>query len=311
MDDQGYGLRTNPFFEMYETNNPYKWICLVYSVICMAAITPILYLVIQFQNENPYTTLVQQVFSSMLGVALSVNISVHIPFVLLYIFGPFSQLACDLLLNAQSVLIVQLLLLANVLMIIRYIFTFILKNPVAVQQGFWKIFIFIWTFLVAILTQTTFFLLPGNNPSQFYTCSGQIPINYNKLNNKVNYAFFIIAVFTLCCQPLLGLRIKLFNLKKGPTKLLMKETISETYDVLNISFQVIITLIFLINLTPLFKIVSLNLTSFQTYPAYLWMYLHHLFATQTLYLLSLAVLMKNSRLLTYVIRNFQEVLRLR
>ena len=81
----------NPFQEMFETNNPYKWICLVYSITILAAITPLLCLVIHFLNENPYTTLVQQVFSIIIGVTIATNILIHIPLILLYILGPFSQ----------------------------------------------------------------------------------------------------------------------------------------------------------------------------------------------------------------------------
>jgi hypothetical protein len=310
MDDRGLEIRMNPFSEMYEANNPYKWMFLIFSIVLTAAVTPIMYLVIQFQNENPYTTLIQQILSSMIGAAILINILVHIPLILLYIVGPFSQQICNLLLSTQTGLTMQLLLLANVLMITRYLFIFVLKNPVAVHHDFWRLFFFIWTFLFAILMQFTFFLLPGNNPVQFYVCSGEIPRNYNKLNNKVNYSFLLLSVFTFLCQPLLRLQIQLYNWTKGSQKSLMKET-NETYDILNIRFQFFITLIYMILLTPIFKIWTLNLISFQVFPTYLWMYLQHLLLTQIFQLLSLTVKkIKNSQLYSFVVRNLKEVLRL-
>ena len=229
----------NPFQEMFETNNPYKLICLVYSITILAAITPLLCLVIQFLNENPYTTLVQQVFSIIIGVTIATNILIHIPLILLYILGPFSQQTCDLIFIAHGSLAIQLLLLANILIISRYMFTFILKNPLAIQQNFWGLYIVLWTFLVGIFIQRSFFWLPGTNPNHFYICSGTMPLDYNSVNNKVNYAFFILTIFTILCNVVLGLKIKLYDWNKQSQNLLSPVIISENYDILSNAIQII------------------------------------------------------------------------
>ena len=304
----------NPFFDMFDNNNPYKWVSLTYSIIATTVSTPLLYLVIMFQKENPYTTLLHQILSNILGVAILNNIFVHIPFVLLYIFGPFPQLTCYLILIIQGSLTIQALLLVNIMMITRYIFTFILKNPAAVHHDFWRTFIFVFTFLSGIIVQTTYSVLPGNNPGHFYICSGIIPINYNKSNNKINYGIFVLMFFTLCSHAVLGLRIKLYDWTKGSAKVLANlktELKSGNYNILNITYQMIIVMSYMIVLMPLVKIVSMNLTSFQTFPAYVWLYLYHLYAMQSFELLSLTILfMKNSQLFVFVIRNIQSTFRL-
>ena len=304
----------DPFSEMFEANNPYKWVSLFYSVTLTAVSTPLLYLVIMFQRENPYSTLLHHILSNILGVGILNNIFVHIPFILLYSFGHFSQPTCYLILIIQGSFTIQVLLLTNILMIVRYIFTFILKNPAAVHHDFWKTFIFIFTFLSGIITQTTYSLFPGNNPSHFYICSGMIPINYNKSHNKVNYGIFGLMFFTICSHAVLGLRIKLYDLTQGSNRVLANLTTElkgEKYNILNISYQLIIVMSYMIVLMPVVKVVSMNLSSFQTFPAYLWMYLYHLYAMQTFELISLIILFaKNSQLLFFVIRNLQSILTL-
>ena len=69
----------NPFFELFENSNPYKLVSLCYSIILTAALTPLLCLVILFQKHNPYTTLLHQIVSNILGVAILNNIIVNIP----------------------------------------------------------------------------------------------------------------------------------------------------------------------------------------------------------------------------------------
>ena len=66
----------NPFFELFENSNPYKLVSLCYSIILTAALTPLLCLVILFQKDNPYTTLLHQIVSNILGVAILNNIIV-------------------------------------------------------------------------------------------------------------------------------------------------------------------------------------------------------------------------------------------
>ena len=302
--------KMNDFSEMFETNNPYKWVCLVYSIILFITLTPLLYLVIMFQNENPYTTLLQQFLSSILLVAILMNIFGHIPFTLLYIIGPFSQQTCNLLLVSYTSFGVQLLLHTNFLILTRYIFTCILRNPAAVHHDFWRLFIFIWTFLVAFLSQITLFLLPGNNPNMYYVCSGKIPMNYNSLNKKYDYPFFTIICLTLCCHAFLEIKIKLYlrnkNFQNNVT-ILTQAKISESYDILNITYQIIIAACYFAILMPLIKTLSMNLISFQEFPKYLLMYWYYMGSMQSFELITLTILfVKNSQLVKFVKRSVQE-----
>ena len=48
--------------------------------------------------------------------------------------------------------------------VVKYLFLFHTKNPTAVTEGFWILFINIWSFLLALLSQGTFkmFMLNPN-----------------------------------------------------------------------------------------------------------------------------------------------------
>jgi hypothetical protein len=118
--------------------------------------------------------------------------------------------------------------------------------------------------------------------------------------------------FTLCTHAVLGLRLKLWT-KGSPkaTAYISTDFKSEKYNILNITYQLIIVMSYMMVLMPFVKVVSMTLTSFETFPTYLWMYLYHLYAMQSFELLSITLLfMKNYHLLLFVFRNLQEIFRL-
>ena len=144
-------------------------------------------------------------------------------------------------------------------------FCFHSEEPRAVHHDFWRVFIFIFTFFGGILVQTTYSLLPGNNPSHFYICSGIIPNNYNQSKIKVNYGLLLLMLMTICVHVVLGIKTKLYNWTKGTPKALVNlanELKHEKYNIVTLTYQIIIALSFVIVLLPIFKVVSMNLTSF-------------------------------------------------
>ena len=67
------------------------------------------------------------------------------------------------------------LLLADSVAIIRYVMIFSLKNPAAINDHFWKVFINIWVYTFAFVTQIIYVMSPGHWNVNFYVCSGMQP----------------------------------------------------------------------------------------------------------------------------------------
>ena len=62
----------------------------------------------------------------------------------IYLYGPLPELVCHLDSSLRNVVIMRLLIVLDSIIIVRYIFTFHAKNPTAVQDEFWTLFINIW-----------------------------------------------------------------------------------------------------------------------------------------------------------------------
>ena len=103
------------------------------------------------------------------------------------------------------------------------------------------------------------------------------------------------------------------NIKKLQNNVisLLKAKISKSYDILNITYQMIIAVSYFALLIPLIKTQSMNLKNFQKFPEYLWMYWYFMGQMQSFELLSLTILfVKNSQLVKFVKRSLQEAFRL-
>ena len=70
-----------------------------------------------------------------------------------YLVGPFPELVCQLEYLAKNVPILHATVVINFVLIVRYVFTFHSKNPTAVQDDFWTLFLNLWT--------------AGSNPATF------------------------------------------------------------------------------------------------------------------------------------------------
>jgi hypothetical protein len=70
------------------SNNHFKIIALTYSTILTIVITPLMYSIISLERDNHHRTLINQLVSSVVWVAIFWNITAQ-PFTIYrYIFGP-------------------------------------------------------------------------------------------------------------------------------------------------------------------------------------------------------------------------------
>lgn len=78
-----------------------------------------------------------------------------------YLSGPIPMSICYFKSCFGIAAFQQILMLSTAIVVTKYLFTFYLKNPLAIEEGFWCRFITSWIFLVANLTQISFLILPG------------------------------------------------------------------------------------------------------------------------------------------------------
>ncbi len=78
-----------------------------------------------------------------------------------YLFAPMPMSLCYLKTYFTAGSFQQILMLSTSIVITKYLFTFHVKNPLAIEEGFWSRFIVSWVFLASNLCEIVFYLLPG------------------------------------------------------------------------------------------------------------------------------------------------------
>jgi hypothetical protein len=204
---------------MIYSNNPTKWFVLGISIFLSAALTPYVYGIIWFEQENHHQTLINQLLSFMMWWILSWIFIIQPPTFLLFALGPFKNPeVCLLHTFARNVVMLIVLLLQNLIIGVRYIFIFRVKNPTAVQNDFWRLFLNIWTIGFSVISQLLYIWLPGKNPVYYYVCMGDFPENMNSHFGKRNMAFTALVITSFLMFTVL--RFRTFFSDKKETKLI-------------------------------------------------------------------------------------------
>lgn len=89
------------------------------------------------------------------------------------------------------------MILSNAIVVVRYIFIFHLKNPTAVQDDFWNIFINVWAFLFVYACQIVFFMIPQRDTNLFYKCIGKIPVDQMYKKHGGNLPIIIMVLVSI------------------------------------------------------------------------------------------------------------------
>jgi hypothetical protein len=105
----------------------------------------------------------------------------------------------------------QGLLYIDATIIIRYIFIFCMKNPTALQDDFWRLYLSIWTTVYSTISQIIFAWTPGKCPHNYFICIGKFPLEYVGVPIKKNFSMTLLLLFSLFILLIVGPRIKLYR----------------------------------------------------------------------------------------------------
>jgi hypothetical protein len=188
-----------------------------------------------------------------------------------YIIGPISNHSvCHIDFLLRNIPLLYVNLIENSILIVRHICLFWAKNPTALQDDFWQLFLNMIALGFSFITQLVFTMLPGKNPMNFYLCTGEFP---NQLLNepfKQNVSHIVSGIFSFVTYTYV--EMSEISLKKK-----MKETIDKntqnlfTFTTYGISLILVLVFVYL----PV-RINTLKLKELDSYPNYILVYtLHH------------------------------------
>ena len=268
---------------------PFKIMAVTYSTVLIFILTPLMFSIVRFEKDNHHRTLINRLMSSVVCCAILWNLTVQPIGILRYVFGPVSfEPICQLNSILRNSLPMNGLLLLDAIMIVKYIFLFHTKNPTAIQDDFWNLFLTIWITGFSCISQAIYSMSPGKSAPNFYICIGKYPgKDYSAIPPKNNIPFTIVLVsscivylfvvarnvhykFWVCKQEQVLLRRNTVPMFPLNTKTLVSFTT-------NGLILVLMSACFLL----LWKVNKIELLTIGQYPNYIWFYALHHFAPNT------------------------------
>ncbi len=265
-------------FDNIYGNHISKILCLGFLTLTSIITSPILCSIIVYEKNSSYRTLINQMVSSMMWNALAYNLIMTPLTLIFYIMSPInSPVVCRMYFMVNTVICYHMIFLLDAMIIIKYMFIFHLKNPTAVQDDFWKLWINLWTFMYCLLTEIVFHTMPGKDVPRISICIGNISLKQVNGPYKFPGHIGIALVMTFLIHVgfhLLHKTYKLFGLKKFHEYKIYKIQFSSTNQDTLFSFVTTLVAVLLCFCAHAFStaISSLHPLYLDTYPYYLMEY---------------------------------------
>ena len=152
------------FFHVVLDDNIITILVLIFTTIGWVVSLPFIYSIIWYVRSGfeKYNLCANELVTSLCWVLLEWFIFLHTTYCLRFTLGPLPKHACFWQNLINRAIVKQVLLFLDALVITRFAFIFLLKNPAAFQSDFWIIFVNLWVKSFAFLFQFTVETLVSN-----------------------------------------------------------------------------------------------------------------------------------------------------
>jgi hypothetical protein len=302
-------------------NEPFKFyaskvVAIVVSFLGGLIGNPVMYFIIQYERDKHYRTLINQILSLILYNTMIFGGMVQFVKLYHYSVGSLHWFFCYVDVFFSPICMMVTCLFLNAMCLIRYLFVFHLKNPNAMQNDFWKLFLAMWVNAVAILTTIAYYILPGSFPNFYYICLRKIPKNHNYTDAKGNATLLWLLIFTIILHLFTALRYQVY--KYNEKKFMVQMTEQQKMYCLHVNQSSIVNfatnsagVVYMIMLSYVPN--KLNVTNpieFNTYPEYLWLYVNDMYIFATNYIfIALTLMYRNPQLQSFCKRQTSELIK--
>ena len=214
------------FFSNAYKNDRYMALGIAISICNLFALTPILYTIVwyeRFGSEHP-RTLLNQLVASTCWNGIAQNILVIPMSILNDLLGPMSLSFCQIHFLLKNSILLHLLLMLTIIIFVKYISIYVLKNPTELLNDFWCFYLNIICVFLAVVSQIAFTILPGKNPIFFHMCTGTNPVALKTDQSKTNLPLQVTGICVFTSFICLFLRMKIFS-KRSSVGPLVKQKV--------------------------------------------------------------------------------------
>ena len=175
-----------------------KTVIIVLSVITSLTDIGLLYGAIWYERfgSDNYRTLINRLFSSLCWSGI-VALLIGWTDVGRHIIGPFPDVPCYFQIVMKDSIKTAILLFFDAIALSRYIFIYWMKNPTALNDDFWNLFVNLWIILGSILINITFAMMPGPRTLAFHICAGSDPSQVPTLITISNWVLLVVVIHQL------------------------------------------------------------------------------------------------------------------
>ena len=206
-------IKDKSFFCNAYTNDWYMAFGIALSICNLFALTPFLYTIIwyeRFGSDHP-RTLINQLVASTCWNGIVHNILVIPMSMFNDLQGPMTFGFCQIHFLLKSSIMMHFFLMLTIIIFVKYISIYVLKNPTEVLSDFWCFYSNILCTFLAVVSQIAFTVLPGKNPIFFHMCTGTNPTVLNTDQSKINLPFQVTGSLVFVSFICLFLRIKIVS----------------------------------------------------------------------------------------------------
>ena len=137
------------YFKIVFEDRPLKYVGLCVSFVFVLVMCSLTFGIIWFEHfgSDIKRIFINRIVSCACWVVLQGYILFQVPDLFLYIYRPYPVWICYIQTILRHAFVLQLLLLLDALLISRYIFIFLLKNPLNFDDKFWCSFVTLGIFI--------------------------------------------------------------------------------------------------------------------------------------------------------------------
>ena len=167
------------FFEVYNLG-PWIISLVAISLFVTLLLVPVLSSVVWYDWSGSD---LKRIFTSRLASSIFLTcigqlILVQIPEIVRYLTGPFPLWFCFWHYVLKNTIAMLQILYFDIIVAVRYLFIFHLKNPAMFEDQFWNFVINTLVVSFSFASQLIFAFLPGRQPVIYHFCSGECPSGF-------------------------------------------------------------------------------------------------------------------------------------
>jgi hypothetical protein len=211
-------VESTDYFDFLLENKLERLTCVAIATLVTIIMPVFLYSIIWYEKycNDSKRTLLNRLVALNCRTGIHFLLLSHVPEILRYAFGPFSEKFCFIHLVGKSTLGWIFLLHVDAIAITRYIFIFWLKNPVAFHDNFWSQFISIWIHGFSFLAMFVWHFVAQFQTMAIYLCAGKDP---SIMRQHFPKAYGVMETFSVIVHVFIQIKVVMHKRKNNQSQI--------------------------------------------------------------------------------------------